>query len=212
MHWAQSVEPGLRVVVCGGAAIILWGGNRVTMDLDTALDFTSCQRKMTANTLKDLARQSDKFEVGLQIIFKGAESDPNPIQIDFVDAQLMYAPWDVEFMVTTLPNYPGIEILTVPTLLVQKVLTVLQRSFPDQEKLGKKRLTDFSDFQFLLRKCILDDLLITPPIAKSFPSDPQAILKDFLTLGRDMEALDNKDISMWDDLVVRSGLDSWKMK
>jgi len=174
----------------------------------------AAKKKVTSNTLKDLARRSDKFEVGLQIFFKGAESDPNrAIQIDFVDAHLMYAPWDVESMVTTLPDYPDIEILTVPTLLIQKILTVLQRSFPDEEKLSKKRLTDFSDFQFLLKKCMLDGLLITPSIIKSFPSDPQTILKDFVTLGHDMDAINKKDISLWNDLVVQSGLDEgWKMK
>lgn len=183
------------------------------MDLDAALDFTSCKKRLTSNTLKDLARQSDKFEVGLQIIFKGAQSDPNrAIQIDFVDASLMYTPWDVQSMVTTLPDHPDIEILAVPTLLVHKVLTVLQRNFPDEEKLGQKRLTDFSDFQFLLRKCTVEGLLITPSIAESFSSDPQVILKDFLKLGHAMEALDKKDISLWNALVVQSKLESWKME
>ena len=47
--------------------------------------------------------------------------------------------------------------------LIQKILTVLQRNFHDEEKLGQKRLTDFSF------SCTVDGL-----------PDPQVILKDFL--------------------------------
>lgn len=28
--WVQKVAPGARVVICGGAAIVFWGGHRTT--------------------------------------------------------------------------------------------------------------------------------------------------------------------------------------
>lgn len=28
--WVQKVAPGARVIVCGGAATVLWGGHRTT--------------------------------------------------------------------------------------------------------------------------------------------------------------------------------------
>lgn len=56
-------------------------------------------------------------------------NDTDAVQIDFVDAVLYFEPWEADSMVTTLPNYPEIEILTPQALLVQKIITATERSF-----------------------------------------------------------------------------------
>ena len=67
-----------------------------------AIDLRRTLPRITTNTLKDYARQSTLFEVGLKIFYKLENID---VQLDFVDAELFFSPWEIDQMVQEMANF-----------------------------------------------------------------------------------------------------------
>lgn len=149
------------------------------------------------------------FTVGPKIYFHLNNTDS--VQVDFVDAVLYFEPWKADSMVTTLPKYPDIEVLTPQALLVQKIITATERSFPDPRTERLKISNDIVDFSFLATLCDLEGYLLSSTHTGCFHGNSTTTLKSFYELMMKTGG-DNDGIISWNNVVLRSGLgEEWKL-
>ncbi|GJJ08893.1 hypothetical protein Clacol_003113 [Clathrus columnatus] len=208
-HWAQQQHPTIRIVVCGGAAVTLWGGPRATSDLDVAIDFGTV--KATTNSLKDAARNfQNLFLVGPKIFYKLDAS--NMVQVDFVDARGYFIPWAPE-MITTLPGKPfKLEILTKQTLLIQKMITAQERNFPTKAQTLTKQRSDLVDFFYLLQDLNVNGLRLSTVHGECFPAGHKNTIAAFVEVIKEASPNYLKSLRDWNSLVERSKFDdTWKI-
>ncbi|KAI0061046.1 hypothetical protein BV25DRAFT_1839349 [Artomyces pyxidatus] len=159
--WLQTVAPGARPFVCGGLALSIYGNPRSTTDADLAIDLSGTRRPGShrpydTNALKHLAAQdTQRFIVGPKIYWILNPGTPyqTPVQVDFVDAHLFWAPFEPLEMIDSSPNLP-VPLLNVRTLLVSKMKSAIERSQPNAFERAQKQQNDVKDFFFALGVCL----------------------------------------------------------
>ncbi|OBZ73203.1 hypothetical protein A0H81_06953 [Grifola frondosa] len=221
-QWVESVAPDAVVFLCGGLALSLHGNPRQTNDADLAIDLSRTRRAngrpLDTNALKQIAAQSPHFSVGPKVywILDAHTASPKYIQVDFVDAQLYWHPFDVAQMVVSAPTLP-IPVMNLPTLLVGKMKSAIERSQANQTERILKQVNDIRDFFFALAKCTQQQLTLTAIHIQHLGATENAALvviraffqlKAFLQQNRWLTAaavpMDYQH--QWLQLIVRSGL------
>ncbi|KZT11878.1 uncharacterized protein LAESUDRAFT_710419 [Laetiporus sulphureus 93-53] len=124
--WVQTQAPGAVVMLCGGLALSQYGNARTTLDADYVW------------TCVGLVAQDARLVVGPKIYWKHQPSGMY-VQVDFVDAHLFWAPFDVEQMVDRSLPLPS---LNLPTLLVGKLKCALERNQADVRERRMKQAND----------------------------------------------------------------------
>ncbi|KAJ3551205.1 hypothetical protein NM688_g4842 [Phlebia brevispora] len=153
--WVQAHAPGAVVMLCGGLAFSQYGSPRATTDVDLCMDLrravhVNTVRRVDTNALKDIASRDPRLIVGPKIYWRHSTTG-TPIQVDFVDANLFWAPFDVVQMLDRNMPVPS---LNLPTLLVGKMKSAIERNQGTTVERTAKQRNDVSDFDFAVCHCL----------------------------------------------------------
>ncbi|KAI0784023.1 hypothetical protein C8Q75DRAFT_406803 [Abortiporus biennis] len=162
-QWVNQHAPGATVMLCGGLAFTQYGSQRTTKDVDLCMDLRNAvrhdnqTRRVDVNALKSMASTDSRLIVGPKIFWKHSTTGTY-VQVDFIDANLFYAPFDYRRMVDSSIAIPS---LNLPTLLVGKIRTALQRNQSDTSERSHKHINDFTDFEFAVQQCVIRQIPLT---------------------------------------------------
>lgn len=154
----------------------------------------SIGRPIDTNRLKDLAAQDPhhRFSVGPKIywLLRTMDGQTVPVQVDFVDANLFWDPFQAQSMLCTIPHYPAVVALNLPTLLVSKMRSATERSQPNPNERRQKQVNDVKDFAFALDKCLTFRIPVDNVQLQQLNRDiniARAITRDFWVLATALE-------------------------
>ncbi|EKM61791.1 uncharacterized protein PHACADRAFT_190981 [Phanerochaete carnosa HHB-10118-sp] len=214
-EWVKQKAQGAEVILCGGLALCQYGSARMTQDADVCMDLSRTRRNGTqmpfdTNALKDLARQDPRLVVGPKIYWIHKPTG-TLVQVDFVDAQLFWHPFDVRQMVDPSNIVPS---LNLPTLLAGKLKSALERNDPNPQKMWEKKSNDVSDFDFAMGLCLHRRLALTQHHLAHLGPDMQTVtfvVQEFaklrLTLMQSyMDKNGHAGVSWWEQLIRASNL------
>ncbi|KAA1478529.1 hypothetical protein DENSPDRAFT_885967 [Dentipellis sp. KUC8613] len=215
--WVKQNAQGAEVILCGGLAFVQYGSQRVTQDADLCMDLSRTQRSSRSgapipfdtNALKDIASRDSRLIVGPKIYWVH-QPTRIPVQVDFVDANLFWRPFDIRAMVDTTPTgtVGGVPSLNPPTLLVGKMKSALERS--DQTKQSK----DVWDFDFAMTLCFQRRSPLTVRHLEHLAADLQGVchvVHEFAKLrlslmGKQLDQNGSMWVNAWASLIKNSGL------
>ena len=103
------------------------------------------------------------------------------------------------------PNGSGdgqFHVLTIPTLLIHKLLAAIDRAQPDVQARVEKQINDVTDFDFLLQFCHAENMVLLP-IHRAHLDQPENVQR-FAQLRMELDIPDGWRES-WAELVERSG-------
>ncbi|CAL1707208.1 unnamed protein product [Somion occarium] len=220
-QWVETTAPGATVFLCGGLALSLYGNPRQTQDADLAIDLSRTRRAngraFDTNALKQIAGESPFFSVGPKVYWILNANTPSQklIQVDFVDAQLFWHPFSSTQMIGGIPGLP-VPVMNLPTLLVGKMKSALERSQTDRVERITKVANDVNDFLFALGKCTQQRLILTTLHIQHLGASEQAafeVMKAFFQLKASLQqprwsetTFASNYQSQWVQLITRSQL------
>lgn len=158
-------------------------------------------------------RESQRLTECMGDICWKVQNTGESVHVDIVDIAQYYAPFHDGHMIDTrLP----IQSLNLPTLLVVKMISPLQRNYYEGNEAStrRKQLTDIADFDFALTQCLARQHKLTAHHLRLWGDDLGVmfeIVHGFAKLRRRLSATRDDShasawVELWSQLIYSSGM------